>query len=83
MHDSQTAELLALLEEVTSEEGYKVIVFFNTARLAGMYAELMVKASSYSVLEMHSRKSQAATPRQTQRGCFELSHIMLAKHRLL
>ena len=55
---SQMAEMLALLREVASEAGYKVLVFFTTARLAGMYAELVTAIGGYNVLEMHSRKSQ-------------------------
>lgn len=41
-----------------AKEAYKIIVFFSTARVAGFMAELF-QAFSYSVLEMHSRKSQS------------------------
>jgi ATP-dependent RNA helicase MSS116 len=34
-------------------------VFFNTARVAGFMAQLILQAK-YNVLEMHSRKSQSA-----------------------
>ena len=60
---AQTAELVSLLNEVTGPNGiaagggYKVLVFFTTARLAQLYSELFI-ALGYSVLEMHSRKSQ-------------------------
>ena len=56
---SQAAELLALLKEVTvNTSGFKVLIFFTTARLAGLYAELVTAIGGYTVLEMHSRKSQ-------------------------
>ena len=60
---AQTAELVALLSEVTGpngvigNSGYKVLVFFTTARLAQLYSELFIKLG-FSILEMHSRKSQ-------------------------
>ncbi|CAK4666260.1 hypothetical protein LEN26_015103 [Aphanomyces euteiches] len=42
----------------SSPDGYKVIVFFPTARAAGFMAQLFTQAK-YPVLEIHSRKSQA------------------------
>ncbi|KOO33436.1 hypothetical protein Ctob_012217, partial [Chrysochromulina tobinii] len=60
---TQAAELVALLQQATSAEGvgengaYKVLVFFTTARLAQLYAELFT-ALGWSIIEMHSRKSQ-------------------------
>mmetsp|Transcript_18252 Transcript_18252/g.58785 ORF Transcript_18252/g.58785 Transcript_18252/m.58785 type:complete len:617 (+) Transcript_18252:405-2255(+) len=53
----QAPELFALVQEATAEPGYKVVVFFTTARLTQLYSELF-GASGVSVLEMHSRKSQ-------------------------
>ena len=59
----QAAELYALLTEVTGPLGvtagcgYKVLVFFTTARMAQLYSELF-SALKWAVLEMHSRKSQ-------------------------
>ena len=56
------AELLALLGEISAASadnpaGFKVVVFFVTARLTQLYAELF-QALGFPVLEMHSRKSQ-------------------------
>ncbi|ETW01804.1 hypothetical protein, variant [Aphanomyces invadans] len=42
----------------SSPDGYKIIVFFPTARAAGFMAQLFLHAG-YPVLEMHSRKSQS------------------------
>ena len=53
---AQPAELLALLRQLMQGE-YKVVVFFVTARLTQLYAELF-NAMGIRVLEMHSRKSQ-------------------------
>lgn len=46
-----------LHEHMTTVPGYKVIVFFNTARTAGFFAQLF-KEAGYNALEMHSRKNQ-------------------------
>ena len=55
---SQAPELLGLVQEATQEPNYKVIVFFTTARLTQMYAELF-QAMGLAVLEIHSRRSQS------------------------
>ncbi|CAN0014177.1 unnamed protein product, partial [Phaeothamnion confervicola] len=59
----QAAELVALLRAAIADgtadgTGYKVIVFFTTARLTQFYAELC-NLLGFNVLEMHSRKSQS------------------------
>ena len=54
---SQAPELLGLVQEAMQEPNYKVIVFFTTARLTQLYAEVFA-ALGTPVLEMHSRKSQ-------------------------
>ena len=54
---AQPAELLALLGQLMTGDDYKVVVFFVTARLTQLYAELF-NALGLRVLEMHSRKSQ-------------------------
>jgi len=53
---AQPAELLALLRQLMVGE-FKVIVFFVTARLTQLFAELF-NSLGIKVLEMHSRKSQ-------------------------
>ena len=54
---AQPAELLALMTQLMTGDDYKVVVFFVTARLTQLYAELF-NALGLGVLEMHSRKSQ-------------------------
>lgn len=54
---AQPAELLALIRQLTDKPGYKLVVFFVTARLTQLYSELFV-ALGFPILEMHSRKSQ-------------------------
>ena len=54
---AQPAELLALMAQLMTGDDYKVVVFFVTARLTQLYAELF-NALGLRVLEMHSRKSQ-------------------------
>ncbi|CAM9876759.1 unnamed protein product [Choristocarpus tenellus] len=55
----QVEELCHLLQEgmVEDPSGHKIIVFFTTARLTQFYAELF-NLLGFSVLEIHSRKSQ-------------------------
>ena len=55
--ESQFAELLGVLREGMQTEGFKIIVFFVTARLTQLHAELFVRMG-LPVLEIHSRKSQ-------------------------
>ncbi|RHY16717.1 hypothetical protein DYB37_009425 [Aphanomyces astaci] len=57
--DDHIAALDKLLDAhiQSAPDGYKIIVFFPTARAAGFMAQLFLHAG-YPVLEMHSRKSQ-------------------------
>jgi ATP-dependent RNA helicase MSS116 len=49
----------ALYEQIAnSPEGYKILVFFTTARVTGFMAELFT-AAGLNIVEMHSRKSQS------------------------
>lgn len=49
----------AIQEEIArSGDGYKIIVFFTTARVTGYMAELFTIAG-LNIVEMHSRKSQS------------------------
>lgn len=63
-------DLFSILErETTSDEPYKIIVFFTTARLTGFMAELFNSVKSqtgYKVLEIHSRKAQKARERASE-----------------
>mmetsp|Transcript_3452 Transcript_3452/g.6547 ORF Transcript_3452/g.6547 Transcript_3452/m.6547 type:complete len:688 (+) Transcript_3452:29-2092(+) len=55
----QFAELEAVIRQGMAEDkDFKILVFFTTAKLTQLFAELFNKLG-YSVLEMHSRKSQA------------------------
>ena len=62
---TQFAELHAVLEEAVraDPDDYKVLVFFVTARLTQLFAELFnlmgVNRNDGGVLEIHSRKSQS------------------------
>jgi len=69
--DSIPAELLALVRQLTATAGFKLVVFFVTARLTQLFAELFEKLG-VAVLEMHSRKSQPHRTRvadQFRDGC--------------
>jgi ATP-dependent RNA helicase MSS116 len=48
-----------LQKQMNLVENYKILVFFNTARVAGFMAD-MFKAMRWPVIEMHSRMSQGA-----------------------
>jgi ATP-dependent RNA helicase MSS116 len=54
----QLEELAALLSEGMKVSDFKIIVFFVTARLAGLHAELF-DIMNFPVVEIHSRKSQS------------------------
>jgi len=56
--EAQARELLHLVQEGRKAEGYKVVVFFTTARLTQFYSELFMEMG-IEVLEIHSRKSQS------------------------
>jgi ATP-dependent RNA helicase MSS116 len=61
--ENHVTALMNLLGRETQDGDYKIIVFFTTARLTGFMAELFNSVSNklnYKVLEIHSRKSQAA-----------------------
>lgn len=69
--DQQIAAMEQILAEHTSQNpNYKIIVFFTTARLTGFMADLFNSQSSklgYSVLEIHSRKSQSIRQKASDR----------------
>ncbi|KAL3785113.1 hypothetical protein ACHAW5_009793 [Stephanodiscus triporus] len=68
--DRLVHDLFCILDrETSSTTGYKVIVFFTTARLTGFMAELFNSVSDetgYKVLEIHSRKAQTARERASE-----------------
>jgi ATP-dependent RNA helicase MSS116 len=58
--EDHTAEIIKQINIATVENGYKVIIFFTTARLTQFYAELFGGALNHTkFLEIHSRKSQS------------------------
>jgi ATP-dependent RNA helicase MSS116 len=70
--DRLVHDLFCILDRETSstvDGGYKIIVFFTTARLTGFMAEMFNSVSSetgYNVLEIHSRKAQNARERASE-----------------
>jgi ATP-dependent RNA helicase MSS116 len=68
--DRLVHDLFCILDRETScKDGYKIIVFFTTARLTGFMAEMFNSVSSeigYKVLEIHSRKAQNARERASE-----------------
>lgn len=56
--DVQGAELLLLIQGLTKQKPYKLVVFFVTARLTQLYSEAF-GVLGMPVLEMHSRRSQS------------------------
>jgi superfamily II DNA/RNA helicase len=60
--EGQIPHLAALLQRAMAADAqdYKIIVFFTTARLTQFYAELC-NLMGFTVLEIHSRKSQVCT----------------------
>ncbi|KAL3816983.1 hypothetical protein ACHAXA_010103 [Cyclostephanos tholiformis] len=68
--DRLVHDLFCILDrETSSKTGYKIIVFFTTARLTGFMAEMFNSVSSetgYRVLEIHSRKAQTARERASE-----------------
>jgi ATP-dependent RNA helicase MSS116 len=66
--ERQVSGLVALLHRVTAGvEGYKVIVFFTTARVTGYMAELVSAIGDFgNILEIHSRKSQSARTKTSE-----------------
>jgi ATP-dependent RNA helicase MSS116 len=64
MHVSTMEEQLPVLmsiiaNHVAAVHNYKIIIFFTTARLCGLMAEIATECGIPNVLEIHSRKSQA------------------------
>lgn len=55
---AQFAELALIIKEGMLDPDYKIMVFFTTARLTQLHAELFNKMN-FNVLEIHSRKSQS------------------------
>ncbi|CAM9673398.1 unnamed protein product, partial [Ascophyllum nodosum] len=66
--ENQVQELCQLLRDNmdADPQGHKIIVFFTTARLTQFYAELC-NFMGFSVLEIHSRKSQGHRTKVTER----------------
>ena len=57
----QFTALASILERETQHEPFKIIVFFTTARLTAFGADFFRAARpTYDVVDIHSRKSQAA-----------------------
>jgi ATP-dependent RNA helicase MSS116, mitochondrial len=56
--DEHFSQLINTVEEGMKVPGYKIIVFFVTARLTQLNAEVF-NLMGYNVLEIHSRKSQS------------------------
>jgi ATP-dependent RNA helicase MSS116 len=61
VHDmeKQFVELAKVLRDAMQSPEYKIIVFFTTARLTQLAAELFNKMQNFKILEIHSRKSQS------------------------
>jgi ATP-dependent RNA helicase MSS116 len=75
--ETQFIELYRALSEATSEPGYKVIAFFTTARLTQLFSEIF-NLAGFSVLEMHSRKSQPHRTRMAEVFRNETNQIMFS-----
>lgn len=58
----QLRAIVQILEDQMKRGGYKIIVFFPTARQTGYYATLLNRCG-LEVLEIHSRKSQGQRTR--------------------
>ena len=58
-NECQIANIAAVLDRECAKPGFKIIVFFTTARVTGFMAELFV-SMGLPVLEIHSRLSQSA-----------------------
>ena len=57
--DFITTVAAVLYEQISlCPDGYKMLVFFTTARVTGLMAELFT-AAGFNIVEMHSRKSQS------------------------
>ena len=57
--EDQIASISAILASETQEPNFKIIVFFTTARVT-QYMGMLFNRMEYDVLDIHSRKSQAA-----------------------
>lgn len=62
----QFEEIAEVLTEGMREPDFKIIIFFVTARLTGLHAELFDKMG-FPVVEIHSRKSQSARTKASKR----------------
>lgn len=79
--ENMIRDLFAVLERETSNQPYKIIVFFTTARLTGFLAELFNSVSNetgYNVLEIHSRKAQKARERASEKFRKDKNAIMFS-----
>lgn len=68
--ENMIRDLFSVLKRETSNQPYKIIVFFTTARLTGFLAELFNSVSNetgYKVLEIHSRKAQKAREKASEK----------------
>mgnify|MGYP003386685264 CR=1 FL=1 len=69
--------MAAALQKHTQTPGYKIIVFFVTARLAGFMADLF-KLMNFNALEMHSRLSQSARTKTSEKFRTQSNVIMFS-----
>eukprot|EP00940_MAST-03C_sp_MAST-3C-sp2_P001790 g1790.t1 len=62
-------ELAVAVQEAIAKDPtcYKVMVFFVTARLTGLYSEIFNASKLFDVIEMHSRKSQSYREKSSKR----------------
>ena len=58
-NEKQIVNIAAVLDRECAKPGFKIIVFFTTARVTGFMAELF-QSMGLPVLEIHSRLSQSA-----------------------
>ena len=75
--ENHTAELIRLVQLAMKVDGYKIMVFFTTARLTQFYAELF-NAMHVVTLEMHSRKSQSHRTKIAEKFRTQKSVIMFS-----
>lgn len=79
--EHQIEALFSILQERTSSSSHKVIVFFTTARLTQLMAEMFNSVSDitgYNVLEIHSRKSQSQREKASERFRKSRSAVMFS-----
>ena len=61
--DSYVSTLVAIVMDAMKYESYKVLVFFPASKLVRFFARLFNEGLGISVLELHSRMSQASRSR--------------------